>query len=598
MDVSRENDSVSATTDGSVGGGGPRQVEVFFGDTNNGDNTVNVGLNSGKGKGIDVAGDSDMTNVSANAGGGVAADLSNGAGGLGNIGIPNNNNGSGFNENNAGMISGGVADANNTGMISGGVASANNVGIVNTSGANTGDAGNASAVSINNSNVGANNVGISNSNNGATLLNDANGAIGSGPTVGGTDAERVGLNSNQQNINPIKSGNVGVDFGMYNNTNTGSASGGNLNPNTQSVNVASTFAMNTNIDTSPLTSPGEYNSNSTTGGQTDFEASEDDYSSFDAKFNQSVNNSVSEIFHKNNASVGSGSGDIVLGRGRKKKTGLIVGIIIAVVCVVVGVILFITLGLPAMDPKTGGGIKARNYEEAFNIYANYFLFGEESKKAVDWEATTGEDFASYFQRVTETPFDVEGVVTGQKTVGGEIKKMRDDYSVFRKMYLNLKEKSDTMVQFVNDYEQLIEFANEYYNVGLPSEFSVADKYVEGGYDAAQDFINQVATAYESVGVLYDYDVSALIGDYGYNKLSVIEIYNQVGCMDEDGVDYTCVSSKSDLGDTEYLWKAADEYSSIFSIKYNVENSIESAMFNIMSGLNLIQDSNTNDERKF
>lgn len=539
MDASHKNGSGFVAKDNHADGGDSRRVEVFFGDANKSGATVNVG-NTSKGE---------AARASDSSGIGVVANV-------------------GMTASGRRVVAGESSDTGNS----------SNIRVVNGSSSGFLDINNASKA---------------NSSNDAIVPNNTNNTIDAGFVDGRINVSAGGLDSSKKNDNSINNG--GIEPGSSTHNNVG---GVNSNFDKQGTTIASTFALNTDTSASPLVAHKELSGNSAAGNQFNSEVSDKNFSAFDNKFNQSVNDSVSEIFHKNNVPVNSGSGDIVLGRGRKRKTGLIAGIIIAAVGVVVGVILFITLGLPAMDPKTGSGIKARNYEEAFNIFANYFLFGEESKEAVDWEATTGEDFVSYFQRITETPFDVEGVVTGQKTVGGEIKKMKDDYSVFRKMYLNLKEKSDTMVQFVNDYEQLIEFANEYYSVGLPSEFSIADKYVEGGYDAAQDFVNQVATAYESVGALYDYDVSALIGDYGYNKLSAIEIYNQLGCMDDDGVDYTCVSSKSDLGNTEYLLKAADEYSSIFSIKYNVENSIESAMFNIMSGLNLIQNSNTNEERKF
>ena len=61
--------------------------------------------------------------------------------------------------------------------------------------------------------------------------------------------------------------------------------------------------------------------------------------------------------------------------GKKKKKWLIFGVIGGIVAVV-GVVALVLAIILTSEPKTGAGIKAKNYEEAFNIYANYFLFGE------------------------------------------------------------------------------------------------------------------------------------------------------------------------------------------------------------------------------
>lgn len=72
------------------------------------------------------------------------------------------------------------------------------------------------------------------------------------------------------------------------------------------------------------------------------------------------------------APISSGTGDIVLAPEKKSRKGLIIGLIVGVL-IVVGLVAGIFL-------TRGGGIGGVNMstEEAFNRYANYLLYGEES----------------------------------------------------------------------------------------------------------------------------------------------------------------------------------------------------------------------------
>ena len=259
-------------------------------------------------------------------------------------------------------------------------------------------------------------------------------------------------------------------------------------------------------------------------------------------------------------------GDIILG-GKNKKKWLILGVIGGIVAVV-GVVALVLAIILTSEPKTGTGIKAKNYEEAFNIYANYFLFGERSKQAVNWDATIEDGFESYFRKVVDKPFEIEAIKSGEKTVGGEIAIMDADYEAFQAMFMKLEDRPDEMTSMVEDYGKKIRFLDKYYNVGVPTETTILEKYVDEGYDVAEDFIWEKANAYKDVGMLYGSDVVDLVGRYGDNQLSIIEAYNLAGCLVAGEFDFDCTVVKKDEQITEYSSKSIEQLKKISSIQYN------------------------------
>lgn len=287
--------------------------------------------------------------------------------------------------------------------------------------------------------------------------------------------------------------------------------------------------------------------------------------------------------------VNSAEGDIILNNGvKRRKKGLIIGAIVAGVGLVVGLMVFIFVVLPAMDPKTGDGIKAKNYQEAFNIYANYFLFGERSKEAVDWDATRGDEFESYYEKVLESPFKVESLASGQETVGNILSKMDGDFSGFQSLFSKQENRPELLVEYFDKYGKMMKFMDKYYNVGLPIWDTVFDVFVEKGYDGADDMIGQLVDAYREVGTIYDYDVADLIGRYGTSQLSMIEEYNKAGCLIEDKIDFDCTVRNAGAV-AEYSNTSIESMKNIDSLYFNTNNDLINEFFGIQDYLENIGD---------
>lgn len=361
-------------------------------------------------------------------------------------------------------------------------------------------------------------------------------------------------------------GNLGVDFSANLNNSASVNNGGFGNGNSVDSNVNNNGFGNENNANVSVNNDGF--------SDEDSQVQED---SFYTDFKQSVD------------ALSANDGDIILG-GKKKKKWLIFGVIGGIVAVV-GVVALVLAIVLAAEPKTGTGIKAKNYEEAFNIYANYFLFGERSKQAVNWDATIEDGFESYFRKVVDRPFEIEAINSGEKTVGGEIAIMDADYEVFQGMFMKLEDRPDEMTSMVEDYGKKIKFLDKYYNVGVPDKDRVLESYLENGYDNAEKLVFKIADEYETVGVVYKRNVPDLVRDFGYNQLSVIEFYNSIGCISNSDISYECVAQKGEVGDGEYLEKISKGYSDYFLIEYNSDSDVGGGIFEIKNWIVVLQNKN-------
>ena len=297
-----------------------------------------------------------------------------------------------------------------------------------------------------------------------------------------------------------------------------------------------------------------------------------------------------ESFRKLAAPVSSEEGDIILNNGRRKRKGLIIGIIAVVACVVIGLVVFLLVGLPAMDAKTGDGIKARNYEEAFNIYANYFLFGKKSKEAVDWGATKEKGFESYFRKVVDKPYEVKEIVDKEETGEQILDQFVQRFEDFDSLYLRQKKKTERLTATIDDYQRKLRFINKYYNIGLPILPMIFEDYINNGYDGAEEKVWEIADSYESVGEIYDENVVELVGRYGSNQLSLIEEYSHIGCIIDNRIDSTCVNQNSNDTIIDYTQRSEAQWSDFSSLCFNAKSSVSNTLRQIYNEMVLIKES--------
>lgn len=418
------------------------------------------------------------------------------------------------------------------------------------------------------------------------------GGLGAGGSRGGVDSGTTRGDVNPRTIHGdvrpgMVSGNVNSGAGLDANVGVANDSGINVGADTR-TNVAGNHGVDfsTNLNNSASINNGGFGN----GNSVDANANNNGFSNGN-NANASVNNdgfseedsqvqgdSFYTNFKQSVDALSANDGDIILG-GKKKKKWLVFGIIGGIVAVV-GIVALVLAIMLTSESKTGTGIKAKNYEEAFNIYANYFLFGERSKQAVNWDVTTEDGFESYFRKVVDRPFEIEAIKTGEKTIGGEIAIMDADYEAFQAMFMKLEDRPDEMTSMVEDYGKKIRFLDKYYNVGVPERDEILEVYEELGYDKAEEYVWQVASEYNSVGVLYNNNIADLVGKYGDNQLATIEEYRIVGCIVDQEIDYGCATERENADMLEYLRMTSNGMNRIFAIVDNTQNGIISGLFSI------------------
>lgn len=238
-----------------------------------------------------------------------------------------------------------------------------------------------------------------------------------------------------------------------------------------------------------------------------------------------------------------GSSDIVLAPEKKKHTRLIIGIVVVFILIIVGIIAFVMIILKSQN----SGIVTTNYKEAFNLYANYALFGKDSIEDVDWEKLDSAS-VSYFEQnvVMESDSDKKETVIG---------KMKELYDGFSNQYA---EKRSDYINKILSYGKKIDLLNTYYSDGIPSKAALLEAYQKGGNNEANLVVDGFSDLYKEYDGLYIENISELVKKYGSTQLGQIGEYTEIGCVVDGSIDYACALSIGD-GELDRLLHEGSDY---------------------------------------
>lgn len=190
------------------------------------------------------------------------------------------------------------------------------------------------------------------------------------------------------------------------------------------------------------------------------------------------------------APISSGTGDIVLAPEKKSHKGIIVAIILAIL--VIGGL----LAMMFVMSKGGGSVNISNDAKlAFNKYANYLLYGEDSDKALEGEYDENEIYkldemrdedaqvvTNYFKTANELLSNFESFTNGN--TNNDFITAVDDYRAdfelvrltFNKEYIS-EEELASMVLANNLEDTKTWIANKYANL-TKSGYEKVKKYAE------------------------------------------------------------------------------------------------------------------------
>ena len=239
----------------------------------------------------------------------------------------------------------------------------------------------------------------------------------------------------------------------------------------------------------------------------------------------------------NNGQMNHDSGDIILqADGKKPKNGVIIGLVIGFVVVVVAVSVFLLVGMPkgkSVPDQDGKNTTVRNYQEAFNVYANYYLFGEEGEKdTVEWGLTKVSAFQPAYDESLELVGEEDNDMTSQLVLY---------FNTFEEFYSDLSNKTDYLTGLVENNSSTLAFLDAYYGNGITTRTEMIEKYASEGESAVIQMINGKANAYEDTDSGTGDDVKALVYELGNDQLGIIKQYDENGCLIDGVVDYGCAS---------------------------------------------------------
>ena len=231
----------------------------------------------------------------------------------------------------------------------------------------------------------------------------------------------------------------------------------------------------------------------------------------------------------------SEAGDVVLdasGGQKKSKKLLIIGIV-AIVFLVVAVLAILLFS----NPQKGGNNSNEVLSDAkiaLNRYTNYFLYGENKTDEVS------EDFGglgdSYFMKQIESFDGSMEYFENLKTYFENFKTLVSDET---------QESSDLDFNMLNRYDSELDLVMIYLENGNLTRSGILTAYVGGGETAARDYISGKSAPYRDLEILNDIDYYNLLVDWGDENLSLIILYEQMGCLVDNVIDYNCVVQKAD-----------------------------------------------------
>ena len=188
--------------------------------------------------------------------------------------------------------------------------------------------------------------------------------------------------------------------------------------------------------------------------------------------------------------VGSGAGDIVLAPEKKSHKGVIIALILAVL--IIGG-LFIVMFL---IPRGSGSVNVSDATKlAFNKYANYLLYGEDSDKALEGEydesniykldeirSEDAKGVTNYFKTANELLTNFESLMSGNTNndLVTVINNYRADFELvrltFNKEYINEEELASEVMN--NDLDTVKAWIASKYNSLTKSSYDNIKQYAE------------------------------------------------------------------------------------------------------------------------
>lgn len=224
---------------------------------------------------------------------------------------------------------------------------------------------------------------------------------------------------------------------------------------------------------------------------------------------------------------GDSGGDIIISssdgsRGGKRRWPIVVAILLFVVAIGAGV------GALMMGKPSGGGGGDANVRSAFNLYANYLLYGEDTDEDI------GENMGLYYLYYFDSQ-DIELTVDDEEEEQvviyySELKKRLADFTELVKN--NEENDNDSLVI---DYSAI---SADYFTVRqtyLLNSGDIRMLFEKNGYDQTVEYINEYYSGFIDSDSTLQNALGGFLIDYSNYYLAEYNAYKDAGCA-MDAID--------------------------------------------------------------
>lgn len=266
--------------------------------------------------------------------------------------------------------------------------------------------------------------------------------------------------------------------------------------------------------------------------------------------------------------VSSGSGDMTLEAKPEKKAKKWLVVLLAFL--VVGALVAGLIYLTTSRLNDGSSSGAKNYQEAFNVYANYYMYGED--KTDEMTAEYSADEGSYFNEVMDS----------DEVSSEYLDNLMSYYTTFLTMYKESVDDGDDL-EVLDLYGAELKLLTVYLKDDFITRSDIMDEYLSSGEVAANDLIEAKLAPYKDLGEIGNRDFYEYALNWGKQILKLIEKYDELGCVEDGNLSYVCVY-ENENEEVEGISDAAAE--NYYYVKWILDAS-KTDLYSLVFGINEI-----------
>lgn len=264
-------------------------------------------------------------------------------------------------------------------------------------------------------------------------------------------------------------------------------------------------------------------------------------------------------------------GDLVIQNNPKKKSKLpLILLVIVLLAAVIGVTSWIIISNHSRDQGVATEDAPATMQEAFDRLSDLIENGPENLREVN---TSGQWFLYSLN-------DLGLADTERKDYLTDLRKNLKYYEEFvhKGHDATLQEQTTNFSYTLNSMINALDLTS------LANE--VLDKFVADGSNAAYSYINAIVDEDAEVRRGPSYSTDQLIHQYLSGQLSLIELYDKSGCIDNGNIDYSCVVDTGDTNNTlaTLQWSQDDTRKSINSNLPALQSQLRSALSTLINSM--------------